>query len=50
MTINNKYRHVISSTLSQPQKLKPELIYEKELKTKCIFKNTNKQNLTPNSH
>ncbi|GAB1044045.1 MAG: hypothetical protein SPiBPW_24130 [Shewanella algae] len=50
MTINNKYRHVISNALSQPQKLKPKLIYEKELKTKSLFKNTNQQNLTPNSH
>ncbi|GAB1052177.1 MAG: hypothetical protein Sw1PiTSA_21420 [Shewanella algae] len=50
MTINNKYRHVINNTLSRPQKLKPKLIYKKELKTKSLFKNTNKQNLTPNSH
>lgn len=50
MTINNKYRHVISNTLSQLQKLKPKLIYEKELKTKSLFKNTNQQNLTLNSH
>ncbi len=50
MTINNKYRHVISNTLSQPQKLKPKLIYEKELKTKITFKDTNKRNSTPNNH
>ncbi len=50
MTINNKYRHVINNTLSRPQKLKPKLIYEKELKTKGQFKNTNQQDLAPNSH
>ncbi len=50
MTINNKYRHVINNTLSRPQKLKPKLIYEKELKTKGQFKNTSQQDLTLNSH
>lgn len=50
MTINNKYRHVIINTLSQPQKLKPKSINNVELKIKNLFKNTNKQNLTPNSH